>query len=167
MATEAFLLQSNGWTPNNQRYPIIVYRHALVSGEAEQTAQALEYLFKENDWPPQWRDGVFTYHHYHSTAHEVLGFAQGSAKLVLGGPGGREIRVDGGDVVLLPAGTGHFQAEASADFLVIGAYPRGQTFDICRQAPNAEASRRIDDLEPPAYDPVLGKDGPMRRLWSR
>ncbi len=166
--TEPILLHPNGWMPNNTRLPVLLYRAAMPT--AGDTATRMESLFTANGWPPQWRNGVYTFHHFHSTAHEVLGFARGEARLILGGPRegpspGRELTLRAGDVLLLPTGTGHCELSCSADLLVIGAYPPGQHWDICRSAPDLAAQTRMATLPFPPSDPVHGPEGPLRRLW--
>lgn len=161
---EALQLKRNGWMPNNERLPVLLYRGAFpLQGDV---ATEMERAFERNGWPPQWRNGVYDFHHYHSTAHEVLGFAAGWGRIVLGGEGGHEVRVNAGDVALLPTGTGHCRIEASGDFLVVGAYPEGEHWDICRSAPDEAAVERMRRVRFPASDPVHGAGGPLLRHWT-
>lgn len=150
--------------PNNTILPVLLYRNAIPV--TPDLADTMERLFTQNGWPPQWRNGVYSFHHYHSTAHEVLGFAAGHADLVLGGEGGTPITVHAGDVAVLPTGTGHCRISVSDDFLVVGAYPTGEHWDICRTAATTEVLDRMRRVKFPASDPIFGPKGALPKLWT-
>jgi uncharacterized protein YjlB len=156
------VLQDDGTFPNNRR-PLLLY-----PGAVSPDPSAIETLFERNLWPAAWRNGVYAYHHYHSTAHEALGVYSGSAMIQFGGPGGASRRVQAGDVAVIPAGVAHRCLDSSADFRVVGAYPCGQSWDMCygRAGERPEADRRIAALGDPEQDPVLGAGGVLHRLWK-
>lgn len=149
-APEQLHLAPNGWVPNSA-LPVLVWRGAVPAGDPA----AAERRLAANGWRPGWRDGVYPFHHYHSTAHEALACVASRARLALGGEGGPELAVAAGDLVALPAGTGHRRIEASGDFLLVGAYPDGQAWDICR-GPDPGAAARIAAVPLPAADPATG-----------
>lgn len=161
---ETFLFKDDGKIPNSH-YPLLVYRTVVPASAG---ASKLETQFAANNWTNSWRNGVFPYHHYHSITHEVLGVYKGSALLQLGGEQGQSVRVQAGDVLVIPAGVGHKKLESSADFSVVGAYPDGREYDVLRGQPGErpQADKNIAAVPIPATDPVLGKQGGVVDLWK-
>ena len=160
-------LADDGAIPNHPTLPLLLYRRAVTLPEHD-PATVFEVLFTANGWPAAWRNGIFPFHHFHSTAHEVLGVYSGSAIARFGGESGIELTVSPGDVVVIPAGVGHKAIEASADLGIVGAYPAGTSPDLCRGAPR-ERARCLDAiaLVPiPDRDPLYGDEGPLHRHWS-
>ena len=164
---ETHLFADNGTVPNNPSLPLVVYRGALA--DAPDRAAAFEAMFAHNFWPGAWRNGIYPHHHYHSTAHEVLGIAAGSARVRLGGESGKTVELRAGDVVVIPAGVAHKRESATADLLVVGAYPEGQRPDMCQpgKTERERALRNVAAVALPAADPVVGGDGPLLACWRR
>lgn len=165
MTVEAIRFEPSGPIPNHPRLPVLIYRAAVP--EDGDRADAFEQAFTQNGWHGLWHDGIFDYQHYHSQAHEVLGIVSGKAQIKIGGDGGMAFNVIAGDCLILPAGTGHQRMEASRDFLVVGAYPPGQTADILTGMPTDAQRQRIADLPMPHTDPLQGELGPLGRYWAR
>lgn len=171
VAPEAISFEAASDVPNNPRWPLLLYRGALdidPSTGSEQAAEGAVRRFAENGWRGWWVGAVFPYPHYHPDAHEALAVVVGSATIRFGGDAGREVRVEAGDVAVLPAGTGHEQVEGTADFGVVGAYPEGQEDFETRRADDGRppADRAAMAAVPrPAADPVYGPGGPLLDLW--
>ncbi|MBV8190103.1 MAG: hypothetical protein JOY64_20445 [Alphaproteobacteria bacterium] len=168
MAVQTFLFADDGQTPNNPRLPMLVYPAAVdIAGQAD-PAVPFETLFERHGWTDGWRNGIFAFLHFHTTAHEVLGIARGQARVEFGGARGEVLTVGAGDVVVLPAGTGHRKIESSRDLLVVGAYPAGVPVDQKRagSADLVAARSAIAKVPVPAMDPVQGREGPLVKLWG-
>lgn len=161
--------EDDGTFPNNEELPVLLYEQAFRRRGEGNVASSIEAVFEAHEWGGHWRNGIFSYHHYHSTAHEVLGVAAGAARVQLGGPEGEVFDVEQGDVVVLPAGTAHKNVGAEGDFLVVGAYPaNGDDWDLKRGRPGErpEADRNIDQVPHPSKDPVYGANGPLLEHWK-
>ena len=127
------IFNDDGKVPNNPALPVLLYKNGVDLNKSSAPAAAIEDLFKANGWGHgQWRNGIYPFVHYHSMIHEALGIAQGHVKVQLGGHNGEVFVLTAGDIVVLPAGTGHQRLSASDDLLVIGAYPPKGTYNLCR-----------------------------------
>jgi uncharacterized protein YjlB len=165
---ETFLLPPNSEIPNNPRLPVVIYR-ALINKFLSHKADHFARVFRANGWRGMWRDSIYSYCHFHSNAHEVLGIARGHVAVELGGAGGRTVRLNAGDLVLLPAGVGHRRVRGSANLLIVGAYPAGQQhYNICTSLRECRsANTRIAAVARPKCDPFFGPLGPLKQLWSK
>jgi uncharacterized protein YjlB len=162
---ETAIFKDDGTIPNN-RLHLLLYRGVLPVG-SDDPAKRVVQQFAANNWTNSWRNGIYPFHHYHSTSHEVLGVYRGSATVRLGGEQGKDFQVQPGDVIVIPAGVGHKNLGASDDFGVVGAYPDGRDWDLLTGRPGErpQADHNIAALPVPGQDPVYGMNGPLREIW--
>jgi uncharacterized protein YjlB len=163
-----YCFKDDGLTPNNPKLPMVIYRSAVRLPDAFDPAAVFEDLFASNGWGDSWRDSIYDFLHYHSKTHEALGIAKGWARVRFGGAKAREIVVRAGDVIVMPAGTGHKRLSKSRDLLVVGAYPPRGPYDELRSTKenHDEAVAHIGLVAAPACDPVYGKSGPVAALFK-
>ncbi len=164
---KAEVLTDDGTFPNNDRLPVLIYRKAFDAG-VDEPAEAIALTFRRNGWGGTWQNGIYSYHHYHSTAHEVLGVVRGTARVQLGGDRGMTFDLQPGDAVVIPAGVAHKNMGSSADLLIVGAYPAGQEYDMNygRPAERPGADQNIENTPLPETDPVYGSSGPLLEKWK-
>jgi uncharacterized protein YjlB len=155
--TELYWSKPDGKLPNS-RFPLLVHRGGIAGGGAD----AVIARFRANAWLNNWRyPGIYTYRHFHSTTHEVLGVATGWMEVEVFGAGGTRLRVEPGDVIVMPAGVSHMMVGQSDDVLMVGGYPEGRDWDNMQQDQLTEelrraAAKRIMMLPIPTRDPVTG-----------
>ncbi len=137
---EQFTFKDDGVYPGSV-LPLLLYRAAITT-EAENRAAILERGFAQNGWCNSWRNGVYSFAHYHSTSHEVLGVFHGSAKLRLGGEHGHTVEIRSGDVILIPAGVAHQNIGASHGFWGCGSLPRWTSMGLASRIAGRKAKIR-------------------------
>jgi uncharacterized protein YjlB len=161
-------LKRNGHFPNNT-LPVVVYQESLrLPKQKNKSAEIAQQVFIRNGWSNSWRNGIYDFHHYHSNTHECMAVCMGTATVMLGGPGGRKIKLKAGDVLLLPAGVAHKCHTFSSDFLCVGAYPNAKDYDMNfgTAAELKSALKKIRLVPKPVKDPVYGKEGFLKMYWK-
>jgi uncharacterized protein YjlB len=159
--------EDDGSIPNNPTLPVLVYPQVLAGSDLDPSR--CKELLSENGWAGAWADGVFPYHHYHSTSHEVLCVVGGSASIAFGGPHGETIQVSAGDAVVIPAGVGHRNKGSESGFSVVGAYPPGQQDYDLRTGEEDERPEVLENIRNaalPKSDPLFGEGGPLVWRWT-
>jgi len=160
-------LTDDGIFPNNENLPLLIYRRA-IKFRGDDPATTVELMFHSNNWTSSWRNGIYSFHHYHSTAHEVLGVYGGNATVQLGGPSGITKEVGRGDVIAIPAGVAHKNLGSRGDFRCVGAYAHGQSWDMNfgKDGERPQADENIAQVQLPSADPVFGEQGPLMDCWN-
>jgi uncharacterized protein YjlB len=161
MKTPRKLYFKKGADVPNSTLPVLLFRSVLPMNSAGKI-QRCHREFQQNGWVGIWTDTIYDYTHFHSNAHEALGIAKGTVTLLLGGEAGRRFRLKAGDMLILPAGTGHQRLGSDEGLKVVGAYPRGQAhFNMKRRG------RAVPEVPLPQTDPFYGEDGPLVHLLFR
>jgi uncharacterized protein YjlB len=147
-------LKDDGVFPNNANHPLLIFQSAFCQSQAE-----AERAIEKANWTRPWVWGIFPYHHYHSTAWELLVCIQGRATLQLGGEKGPTTSVARGDIMLIPPGAAHKQLEANDGFTLLGSYPPNSgVVDTLTGKPSLKEKENIQNCFIPTFEPILGVD---------
>ena len=165
---QTLLIPEDGRFPNNDSLSLILMQQ-VFDPATKNLVGSIEETFYGNAWEGSWRNGIFTFHHYHSTAHEVLGLYAGQVEAQFGGSDGQAVTAKAGDVIIIPAGVSHKNLDQSPDFRCVGAYPAGQSPDMQygKSGERPLADQNIRSVPLPKTDPVFGENGPLLEIWQR
>lgn len=164
---QQLMLLDDGTFPNSN-LPVLLYQKALEIPALLEGMQ-VKHLLHSNGWTNNWKGGIYTYHHYHSTTHEALAVIEGKATLLLGGPAGQYIEIQKGDLLVIPAGVAHKNTSREDDLVCIGGYPGGKDFDVLtgQTGERPMADRRIQSIPLPATGPLLGEEDELVNIWRK
>ena len=163
---EQITLLDDGKFPNSL-CPALLYRNVLDIPSLF-PATHVKQLFARNDWTNSWDSGIFEYHHYHSTTHKVLGIYSGKTTLQLGGENGPKIKLQKGDVLVIPAGVAHRNIGNENDVGCVSAYPRGRSYDVNYGKPGERpgTDNNISKIPLPTRDPLFGGSKGLIKVWK-
>mmetsp|Transcript_26849 Transcript_26849/g.53618 ORF Transcript_26849/g.53618 Transcript_26849/m.53618 type:complete len:227 (-) Transcript_26849:62-742(-) len=147
----------DGTFPNNPDHPLLLFRgSSKFTGDEKECRRTL----RKAGWTAPWKWIVFPYHHYHSSAWELLLCVQGAAVLKLGGETGPEVKIGVGDIMLIPPGFVHKQLASSDGFSVLGSYPsvigKDVEVDELRGTATEEQLENILSCCAPEVEPITG-----------
>src|SRR5215213_3915721 len=92
----------------NSKFSVLIYKNAInLPRQKNKASEIVQAIFARNGWKNSWRNGIYDFHHYHSNTHECMAVTMGTATVMLGGVNGKKVELGQGDVIILPAGTGH------------------------------------------------------------
>jgi uncharacterized protein YjlB len=151
----------------NSKFPVLHYK-GILEVPLLFPAKYVSDLFERHNWSNSWDAGIFDYHHYHSNVHEALGVYAGSTTVILGGEGGVEVKLEKGDVLIIPAGVAHKNMGDENAISCVGAYPYGQDYDMNYGKPEERerAAEKLIKTPIPDTDPVRGTDGGVPDIWK-
>jgi uncharacterized protein YjlB len=165
MNAKAYFFTDDGIIPNNA-LPIILYPNVIDLADC---SDWLENTFIKNNWLNNWRDIVLPYDHFHSNTHEVLGLGWGNVSLKIGGANGQVFHLSAGDVIIIPAGVGHYSVSEHSHYQMVGGYPNGQDWDLktgLEPGERAQILQAISGVEMPEKDPIFGQEGLLFDKWK-
>ncbi len=166
-SVEHFILNDDGKYPNS-KLPVLIYRDAFELPD-HFPSSFIKKLFKKNGWSNSWKSGIYTYQHYHSNTHEVIGVYKEKSSLMLGGKKGVRITIKKGDVVLIAAGVAHKNLEKENKVRCIGAYPLGKSYDMNygKKKERPGTDKNIKKVIIPKKDPVFGLKNGLHLYWKK
>lgn len=164
---QEILINDDGTFPGNS-LPALLYKGALDIPLLF-PATHISQVFKKHGWSNSWDAGIFTYHHYHSITHEVLGIYSGEATIQLGGDDGPKLLLEKGDVLVIPAGVAHKNLDEENAVGVVGAYPDGRDYHMNYGKPGErpKTDENIAAVPLPGSDPLGGAGGELTKRWTK
>ena len=171
MNVEKHVLAPGEGTPNSA-LPMIIYRGAIPpTADLDKDIASTRDFLAKNGWNVVWYTdkGLHPFHHFHSNAHEIVWVARGHQRGVFGGPNGLSAKVYAGDLIVLPAGTGHHGFERTDDLYMIGGYPMGVARGNLMKSEECRAETFVDEIAavPLPVDPLTGRDGALTDAWRQ
>jgi uncharacterized protein YjlB len=165
-AIRTYLTKDDGTFPNSA-LPVLHYIKVLKLPILFASLK-VRRQFAKNGWTNSWTAGVFTYHHYHSNTHEVLGIIKGETTIRLGGRKGVKITVSKGDVVIIPAGVAHKNLGKEKAVTCVGAYPGGKDYNMNygKAGERPAADELIAAVTIPQRDPIFGLKKGIPEFWD-
>ena len=86
----------------------------------------------------------------------------------IGGKQGKVIDLSSGDVLIIPAGIGHYSVSNHTDYEFMGGYPDGNNWDLRTGVlqERQEVLANLAQVDLPKTDPIFGETGLLIRLWK-